>query len=151
MNIEILTTPVRFHLHGKSALVENNRFGETGVKLMNEMWRDVKASQTPNEGQNHWVYLPAGRMFVGIVLAPEASAPQHFETLTFELHRYLKHTHIGPYQLLPEKWQSLKTELTARGETISNSVESPSLEIYGHHCDDVSKLETTILIGLKDL
>jgi predicted transcriptional regulator YdeE len=150
MNIEIQTTPIHFQLHGKSAAVENNRFGETGVKLMNEMWRGVKESETPNEGQNHWVHLPDGRMFVGIVLAPGVSAPQHFETLTFELRRYLKHTHIGPYQLLPEKWKALKTELTARGETISNTFESPALEIYGHHCDEVSKLETTILIGLKD-
>jgi len=28
-------------------------------------------------------------------------------------------------------------------------IDSPSLEIYGHHCDDSSKLKTTILIGLR--
>jgi hypothetical protein len=39
----------------------------------------------------------------------------------------------------------LKAELTARGEVIG----WPSLEVYGHHCDDPSKLETTILIGLQ--
>lgn len=150
MQVEILTTPIQFRLHGKSAPVENQRYGETGFKLMNEMWRVVKESQTPNEGKNHWVYLPDGRMFVGIVLAPNATAPESLESLAFELRRYLKHIHVGPYQLLPEKWQGLKAELTARGETISNSLESPALEIYGHHCDDVSKLETTILIGLKD-
>jgi hypothetical protein len=39
----------------------------------------------------------------------------------------------------------LKAELVARGEVIG----SPSLEVYGHHCDDPAKSETTILIGLR--
>jgi hypothetical protein len=39
----------------------------------------------------------------------------------------------------------LKPELAARGEVIG----SPSLEVYGHHGDDPSKLETTIRIGLR--
>lgn len=52
--------------------------------------------------------------------------------------------HVGPYQALPQKWKDLKAELVARGEVIG----SPSLEVYGHHCDDPGKLETTILVGL---
>lgn len=51
-----------------------------------------------------------------------------------------KHVHVGPYQALPHQL----AELAARGEIIG----SPSLEVDGHHCDDLSKLETTILIGL---
>jgi effector-binding domain-containing protein len=57
----------------------------------------------------------------------------------------LKHVHVGPYQALPQKWKALKAELAARGEIIDSS----SLEVYGHHCDDPSKTETTILIGLR--
>lgn len=144
MNFEIATTPIQFQLHGKSSLVENHRYGETGVKLMNEMWRIVNDSSTPNTGINHWVYLPEGRMFTGVELASGAVAPDGLESLTFELARYLRHVHVGPYELLPEKWRTLKEELTARGETINDF----SLEIYGHHCGDASKLETTILIGL---
>lgn len=150
MDTQFLTTPIQFHLHGYSSPVENQRYGETGFKLMNEMWRVVKESQTPNEGKNHWVYLPDGRMFVGIVLAPDASAPESLESLSFELRRYLKHLHVGPYELLPAKWQTLKTEIAARGETIANTFESPALEVYGHHCSDVSKQETSILIGLME-
>jgi effector-binding domain-containing protein len=56
----------------------------------------------------------------------------------------MRHVHVGPYQALPQKWKDLKTELAARGEEIG----SPSLEVYGHHCDDPAKLETTILIAL---
>jgi hypothetical protein len=52
---------------------------------------------------------------------------------------------MNEYQALPQKWADLKAELAARGEVIA----SPSLEVYGHHCDDPAKLETTILIALR--
>jgi hypothetical protein len=39
----------------------------------------------------------------------------------------------------------LKAELANRGEVIG----APALEVYGHHCEDSSKLQTTILIGLR--
>ncbi len=147
MEMEIVESPILFHLHGITSVVENNRFGETGMKLMNEMWKVVKESNTANKGINHWVYLPGCRMFVGVELLQNSSAPKELEPLAFELQRYLKHVHIGPYQALPDKWKSVKAELANCGETIG--IGSPSLEIYGHHCDDPSKAETTILIGLK--
>jgi predicted transcriptional regulator YdeE len=111
------------------------------------MWQVVKGAGLPTTGINHWVYLPDGRMFVGVELRnPQPlPTPEPLEPLTFELQRYMKHVHVGPYQALPAKWKDLKAELAARGEEIG----SPSLEVYGHHCDDASKLETTILIGLR--
>jgi hypothetical protein len=145
MEIEIIETPIRFHLHGLSSPVQGNNFGEVGMKLMNEMWKIVKESNTANSGINHWVYLPDGKMFVGVELLQNARSPEQLEPLIFELQRHLKHVHVGPYQALPGKWASLKSALAGRGETIS----SPSLEIYGHHCEDQSKLATTILIGLQ--
>ena len=42
-------------------------------------------------------------------------------------------------------FQSIDGEGTARGEIIG----FPSLEVYGHSCEDPSKTETTILIGLQ--
>ncbi len=145
MNVEILDAPLHFRLHGKSSLVENQRYGETGLKLMDEIWKIVRQAGAANAGINHWVYLPDGRMFVGVELLPNAQAPAGLEPLEFDLRRYLKHLHVGPYQALPAKWQALKDDLAARGETM----ESPALEIYGHHCDDPEKAETTILIGLQ--
>ena len=147
MEIEIVEVPIHFNLHGIGSVVENERYGEVGFRLMSEMWRVVKGAGLPNTGINHWVYLPDDRMFVCV----ELRSPQQFpipvplEPLEFELPRYLKHVHVGPYQALPEKWKELKAELVARGEVVG----SPSLEVYGHHCDDPSKLETTILIGLR--
>ncbi|MBL8816474.1 MAG: methyltransferase domain-containing protein [Planctomyces sp.] len=147
MNFEIVEEPIRLHLHGVSGVAENEQFGETGLRLMNEMWQVVKGAKIANTGINHWVYFPAGRMFVGVELQnPEqVPTPVQLEPLEFELQRYMKHVHVGPYQALPQTWKELKAELAARGEVIA----APSLEIYGHHCDDPSKSETTILIGLQ--
>lgn len=146
MNFDIVEEPIRFHLHGVSGAVENERYGEVGMSLMNRMWQVVKGATIPHTGINHWVYFPAGRMFVGVELqSKQAPTPDLLEPLEFELQRYMKHVHVGPYQALPQAWRELKAELAARGEVIA----APSLEIYGHHCDDPSKSETTILIGLQ--
>lgn len=147
MEVEIIDEPIRFHLHGIGDAVENERYGGVGLRLMNEMWRVVKGAVIPTTGINHWVYLPDGRMFVGVEFQSQQQVPtpDQLELLEFKLQRYLKHIHIGPYQALPQKWKELKAELAARGEIIG----SPSLEIYGHHCNEPSELETTILIGLQ--
>lgn len=146
MNFEIVEQPIRFHLHGISGIVEKERCGEVGLRLMNNMWQVVERGKIPTTGINHWVYLPGGRMFVGVELRSpqQIPTPDVLEPLDFELQRYMKHLHIGPYQALPQKWKDLQTQLVARGEAIG----SPSLEIYGHHCEEPSNLETTILIGL---
>lgn len=145
MDVEIIEAPIRFHLHGLTSAVQDNCYSEVGLKLMNEMWRIVKESRTATTGINHWTYLPDNQLFVGVEILPNSRNPDELEPLIFELRRYLKHVHVGLYQALPAKWASLKSEIANRGESIC----SPSLEIYGHHCDDPSKLETTILIGLK--
>lgn len=147
MKIEIVEEPIQFLLCGIGGVVENECYGEVGFRFMNEMWQVVKSTQTATTGINHWVYLPGSRMFVGVELqnSNQGQTPDRLELLEFELQRYLRHLHIGPYQALPQKWKELKAELALRGEIIG----SHSLEIYGHHCDDPSQLETTILIGLQ--
>jgi hypothetical protein len=115
---------------------------------MEEMWRIVKQARLKTTGINHWVYFADDRMFVGIIVsdAQHSTIPEKLEPCEFELARYSKHVHVGPYHELPQKWQALRTELSARGE----SVLMPSLEVYGHSCegDDDSGAETTILMGL---
>jgi hypothetical protein len=147
MCIEIIEEPVRFRLHGIRGVVEDERYGEVGLRLINKAWQVVKSAGIPTTGINHWVYLPANRMFVGVEIRNPQQGPtlDPLEPLEFELPRYLKHIHVGPYQALPQKWKDLKANLATRAEVIG----SPSLEIYGHHGDDPAKLETTILIGLK--
>jgi len=86
-------------------------------------------------------------MFVGVELREPkpASGPKVLDPLEFELPRFLKHLQFGPYEALPQKWRERMAELVARGEAIG----TPPLEVYGHHGDDPSKRETTILIGLQ--
>ena len=110
MKIEIIDEPIRFHLYGIGGVVENERYGEVGMRLMNEMWQVVKGAGIPTTGINHWVYLPDGRMFVGVeVRKPQqVPLPDQIESLEFELQRYMKHVHVEPYQALPQKWKDLK-------------------------------------------
>ena len=147
MEIAITDEPIRFQLRGKWSVVENQCYGEVGLRLMNEMWKAVKDANIQTTGINHWVYMADERMFVGVEVknAHGSTIPDELEPFDFELRRYMKHVHIGPYQALPEKWKALKAELAARGEIIR----FPSLEVYGHSCADPSKAETTILIGLQ--
>ena len=151
MEIEIIDEPIRFRLHGLSSSVDNHRYGEVGCRLMDEMWKIVKGAKLKTTGINHWVYFADDRMFVGVEVrhSDQATIPQQLERCEFELARYAKHVHIGPYHELPQKWQSLKVELSARGELVA----MPSLEVYGHSCegDDDSKAETTILMGLAPM
>jgi len=86
-----------------------------------------------------------GKFKEGLRNPEQAPLPDPLDPLEFELQRFMRHVHVGPYQELPQKWKDLKAELIARGEVMA----LPSLEIYGHHNDDPSKLETTILIGLQ--
>ena len=149
MDFEIIDQPARFHLYGLSSSVDNEAYGEVGCRLMDEMWKIVSEAKLKTTGINHWVYFADDRMFVGVEVkdAEQATIPQQFEPCDCELARYAKHVHIGPYHELPQKWQSLKGQLSDRGETVT----MPSLEVYGHSCegDDDSKAKTTILLGLK--
>lgn len=145
MEIEIHETPLSFQLYGKSASIGSEAIGAVGLRLMDEMWQEVAASRIATTGINHWVYLPQGRLFVGVALAPGGAVPDKLEPCDVTLPRYLRHLHVGPYQALPAKWQTLRQKLAARGEVIGPT----SLEIYGHHCDDPAQMETTILIGLR--
>src|SRR4051812_10402909 len=113
MEIEIIESPIRFRLHGVGGAVENRRYGEVGFRLMNEVWQAVKGAGVPTTGVNHWVYLPGDRMFVGVELRspPQSPTPGPLEPLEFELPRFLKHVHVGPYQALPEKWKDSKADL----------------------------------------
>jgi len=147
MQMEIMDEPIRFRLHGIEGLVENERYGEVGLRLMDAMWQAVRSARISTTGINHWVYLPGGRMFVGVELqdSPQTSIPDQLQPLEFELQRYMKHVHVGPYQALPQTWKELMAELAARGEVIGPL----GLEVYGHHCEEATLLETTILIGLQ--
>lgn len=137
---------LEFNLWGLSAGVPQKQYGEVGLRLMNEMWRQLKSNSVRNAGVNHWVYLEDGRLFVGVEILEGDVAPPDFENLQFRLDRYLRHLHVGAYQLLPAVWQTLMSELSLQGERVS----SPSLEVYGHQSPDANlPPETIIFIALQ--
>lgn len=146
MDIEILHDSIRFQLHGLSSSVEERRYGEVGLRLMNQLWGIANEAALATTGINHWVYFGEDRMLVGVELqdAGQPPLPDQLEPCNFELTRYAKHVHVGPYHELPRIWQTLFAELSARGEQVT----MPSLEVYGHACEDESQATTTILIGL---
>src|SRR6516162_7038050 len=113
MDIEIIDELIRFQLHGKWSVVENQCYGEVGLRLMDEMWKVVKDAMIQTTGINHWVYMADERMFVGVEVrnAQQATIPDPLEAFDFELRRYLRHVHIGPYHALPQKWKDLQTEM----------------------------------------
>ena len=145
MEIEIHQQPITFQLQGLTSTVNDNCYGKVGFELMNTLWKIVKEEKLATTGINHWVYPQTASMFVGVELLASSPSSDKLTLLQFELSRYGKHVHLGPYQNLPQKWQALKTELASRGERLA----AYSLEVYGHPCDDESKLETTIYIGLE--
>jgi hypothetical protein len=100
MEIEIIESPIRSHLYGVGGVVENERYGEVGLRRMNERWQAVKGAEVPTTGINHWVYLPGDRMFVGVELRSphQGPMPDPLEPLEFVLRRDMKRVHIGPYQ-----------------------------------------------------
>lgn len=146
IRIELLQAPVSFQLFGISGAVAGEKYAETGLRLMDQMWKVVREARLPHTGTNHWVYFPGDRMFVGVeIQTTDLAIPPALEPIKIELARSAKHLHVGPYHELPQKWKDLKAELAARGETVM----LPSLEVYGHACSDPAKAETTIYLNLK--
>lgn len=148
METKTVESPIRFGFHGLSSPVTEQRYGEIGRQLMHEMRSIVRQANLKSTSHEYWVYLPGDEMFVGVEIKQSESSviPDALAPCSFELQRYAKHIHIGPYDTLPQKWHALMSELADRGETVT----MPSLEIYGDVCaGDESKIETTILLGLK--
>ena len=143
MSIEIREN-LKYHLYGFSGIVPNFKFGETGIALSSRMWDIVKKNSIPNKGINIWVYDDRTRMFCGVELDPRPSNNFGMEERDVHLVKYAWYKHIGPYQLLPESNEKMKQEMQKLGLKYG----PPSLEIYGHHGPDPSKLETELIFPI---
>ena len=144
MNIKIINKGLTISLFGISGKVINYQYGETGFKLMDEMWRIVKSENLKHKGINYWVYDNDQMMFTGVELyaAPPKDVNLEFRNIT--LTKYVYYKHIGPYWKLKEANEAVKEEIKKRGLNCHH----PSLEIYVHMVEDESKLETEILYSI---
>lgn len=69
MNIEIINKNFSRDLYGFSGKIENGNFGATGLKLMDDMWKEIKAKGLEHKRINYSVYDKGGIMFSGVELA----------------------------------------------------------------------------------
>jgi hypothetical protein len=145
MDVEIITTPMRLHLHGFGGIAANNDYAVTAFKLSGRMWEIVKSKGIKNEGKNIWVYGPGHSVFAGVRLLEPAGTDHGLEihSLTLEKHAYFRHT--GAYDQIGRTGREMRAELEKKG----CEVILPYIEIYGHWNSDVSKLETGLLMCLK--
>lgn len=141
--MEIINKPLHLKLHGYSSVAQNNEYVPTAFTLMNKMWETIKSNGIANKGRNIWVYEPNGKMFAGVEL--ESAQAAGLEEKVIDLPRYAWHKHIGPYSLIKQAGQDMRSELSGKGFEAVH----PYIEIYGHHDPDESKLETEILMAIK--
>jgi hypothetical protein len=145
MNISIINQPFTIQLYGFSGTATNKEYGKTGFVLMDAMWKEVRQHNLLHKGINYWVYYKDEAMFTGVELedTPPASSP--LQQRLVQLNKYAYYKHIGPYNLLKQAYAGMRNELHNRG--IMPGL--PGVEIYGHWTDDVTKLETEILMSIE--
>jgi len=146
MNIEIREN-LKYHLYGFQAPVPNFKFGETGIALSGRMWDIVKKNNLPHKGINIWVYDDQSRMFAGVEIDPRPANSFGMEERDLYLKKYAWYKHIGPYDLLRDANEKMRQEMQKLGLKYG----PPSLEIYGHHGPDASKLETEIVYTINEV
>ena len=144
MDLQIITTGLKLNIHGFSGTAINKDYTGTAFRLMDEMWKVIKAKKLKNKGLNTWVYEPNEKIFAGVEL-DVSSGETGLEQKNIVLTKYAYYKHIGPYSLIKQTGQNIISELKNRGfETCL-----PYIEIYGHWTNDESKLETELLMSLK--
>lgn len=141
MNIAMINDPFHADLYGFSGVAMNKNWKETGFRLMNSMWTQIRSMNLKHKGLNIWVYEENDKMFTGVELENNTRSYTGLEIKTINLNKYVYYKHVGPYQLIGEAYSKITDELTHKGISIC----LPYLEIYGHWTEDESKLETELL------
>jgi hypothetical protein len=145
MNVEIINKNLAIDIFGFPGIAVNKEYARTAFRLMDKMWQTVKAKQLKNKGINIWVYEANEKVFAGVELYNSPDEDTGLEHKVVNLQNYAYHKHIGPYSLLKRVGQNMRDELKNRGFETS----LPYIEIYGHWTNDETKLETELLISLK--
>jgi effector-binding domain-containing protein len=145
MNVEIIHKPLNLDVYGFSGIAIGKDYAGTAFKLMDKMWKSVKANYFKNKGLNIWVYEPGESIFAGVELDDKPNKDSGLEQKNITLLKYAYYKHIGPYHLIKQTGQNMTVELNGKGyETVL-----PYIEIYGHWTSDEMKLETEMLMSLK--
>jgi hypothetical protein len=144
MNVEIIDQTLELNIYGFSGAALGKDYAGTAFKLMDRMWQVVKSNGLKNKGQNIWVYEPNEKVFAGVELEYIPGNNTGLEQKSISLVKYAYYKHVGPYSLIKQSGQNMRSELKSKGfETTL-----PYIEIYGHWTNDESKLETELLMAL---
>lgn len=145
MNIEIINIPLQLTIYGYSGIAMNKDYTETAFKLMDKMWQTVKQQGLKNKGLNTWAYDEGDKVFAGVELLETPVADTGLEQKSITLLKYAYFQHTGPYNLIKQTGLAMQAEL----KKMHFETGFPFIEIYGHWTNDASKLETEILMNLK--
>jgi effector-binding domain-containing protein len=147
MDIEIITENLQLDIYGFGGIALQKDYVGTAFKLSAKMWELVKAGGIKNKGKNIWVYETGARVFAGVKWEIHTTDNNNYglEKITIHMEKYAYFKHIGPYNLIKQTGENMKSELTKRGFEVI----LPYIEIYGHWTSDETKLETELLMCLK--
>ena len=141
MNVDIIEKNFSLNVYGFSGIAINNNWGQTGSRLMDEMWKQVRANNLKHKGLNIWVYEEHSKMFAGVELEEPSANTSILEQKNIRLTKYAYCKHIGPYNLIGKAGDKVTDELKQMGL----KTRWPYIEIYGHWTPDENKLETELL------
>jgi effector-binding domain-containing protein len=145
MNVEVFNKDFTIDVYGLSRTALNNKYLETAFSLSDNMWKIVKSNSLKHKGKNIWIYGIDKQIFAGVELFEKPQIEIGLEHKSILLEKYAYYKHIGPYNLIKDIGDKMKSELYKNGfETTF-----PYIEIYGHWISDESKLETELFICLK--
>ena len=142
MNAQIILKEFNLNLYGLAAIATNKDYTGTAFRLMDEMWKIAKAEQLKTKGQNIWVYEPGEMVFAGVELMPDQETILGHRKIRLTKYAYYKH--VGPYHLIKQAGQKMRSDLERNGYNVS----LPYIEIYGHWQADESRLETELLMNV---
>jgi len=145
MDISIIDKNFSLNLYGISGTPINRNWTETGFKLMDEMWKQIKSGGLKHKGLNVWVYEENNKMFAGVEMEGGPLTDIALEPKNINLPKYAYYKHIGPYKQIGSAGSKVLNELERRGIKTC----WPYIEIYGHWTADETKLETELLWCLK--
>jgi hypothetical protein len=145
MNVEIISNKLDINIYGFSGIALDKNYAGTAFKLMDRMWKVVKSNDLKNKGLNIWVYEREESVFAGVELNNIPNNDTGLERKSISLKKYAYYKHVGPYNLIKQAGQNMRTELRNSGFIVS----FPYIEIYGHWTNDETKLETELLMSLE--
>ena len=144
MKVEIIEKEFRADVFGFAGTAANKDYAGTAFRLMDKMWKIVKANGLKHKGLNIWIYEPNHQVFAGVELDDASKLNSGLEQKTISLPKYAYYKHVGPYSLIKQAGDNVTNELKSRGFNTG----LPYIEIYGHWTNDESKLETELIMAL---